>query len=75
MAWGVGGWLVTPRLQQAGLERTIAMRRYAIEERNGIFASHYSKTIGLDGMIEPETAKAYQRKATGEKVLVDPSLR
>ncbi|MEO0322545.1 MAG: NADH oxidase [Myxococcota bacterium] len=72
--WGVGGWLVTPRLQAAGLERTIAMRRYAIEERNGIFASRYTRTIGLSGMIDPETARAYERKATGEKFLVDPSL-
>ena len=74
MAWGVGGWLVTPRLQKAGMERTIEMRRYAIEERNGIFASQYARTIGLDAMIDPDTVRAYQRKATGEKYLVDPSL-
>lgn len=74
MYWGVGGWLVTPRLQKAGIQRMIEMRRYAIEERNGVFASHYTKTIGLDAMIDPETVKAYQRKATGEKYLVDPSL-
>ncbi len=74
MYWGVGGWLLTPRLQAAGLERMVAMRRYAIEERNGIFASHYTRTIGLSEMIDPETARAYERKATGEKFLVDPSL-
>ena len=31
MYWGVGGWLLTPRLRQAGLERMLEMRRYAIE--------------------------------------------
>ena len=74
MAWGVGGWLVSPRIQKAGMKRIIEMRRYAIAERNGIFASQYTQTISLDGMIDPQTATAYQRKATGEKFLVDPSL-
>ncbi|MCA9609656.1 MAG: NADH oxidase [Myxococcales bacterium] len=71
--WGVGGWLVTPWLQRVGLERMMEMRRFAIEERNGIFASRYTDTIGLDLMIDPEVARAYQRKATGQKYLVDPS--
>ncbi len=71
--WGVGGWLLTPHLKQVGVERMLAMRRYAIEERNGVFASHYTETIGLDDMIDPEVARAYDRKATGQKYLVDPS--
>ncbi len=73
MYWGVGGWLLTPHLKKVGLERTIEMRRYSIAERNGIFASHYTETIGLDGMIDPDIARAYARKATGRKYLVDPS--
>lgn len=73
MYWGVGGWLLTPHLAKVGMQRTIQMRRLAIEERNGIFASHYTQTIGLDEMIDPDIARAYQRKATGEKFLVDPS--
>lgn len=71
--WGVGGWLLTPHLKQVGVERMLAMRRYAIAERNGVFASHYTETIGLDDMIDPEIARAYERKATGQKYLVDPS--
>ncbi|MEM9692079.1 MAG: NADH oxidase [Myxococcota bacterium] len=73
MYWGVGGWLLTPHLKKVGLQRTLEMRRYAIEERKGIFASHYTRTISLDEMINPDVARAYQRKATGEKYLVDPS--
>ncbi len=73
MYWGVGGWLLTPHLQRAGMERTIEMRRYTIAERNGIFASHYSQTISLDDMIDPDVARGYERKATGEKYLIDPS--
>jgi len=73
MYWGVGGWLLTPHLKAVGRERVMEMRRFAVEERNGIFASHYTQTISLDDMIDPDIARAYQRKATGEKYLVDPS--
>lgn len=73
MYWGVGGWLLTPHLEAVGPERTMEMRRFAVEERNDIFASDYTRTISLDDMIDPEIARAYQRKATGEKYLVDPS--
>jgi NADPH2:quinone reductase len=73
MYWGVGGWLLTPHLEAVGPERAREMRRFAVEERNGIFASDYTETISLDDMIDPEIARAYQRKATGEKYLVDPS--
>ena len=73
MAWGVGGWLVMPRLRQLGRERIAELRRYTVEERNGVFASEYARTISLEEMIDPDIARAYDRKATGEKYLVDPS--
>ncbi|MEW4467645.1 NADH oxidase [Parasphingorhabdus sp. JC815] len=72
--WGVGGWLLTPHLEKVGGERMMEMRKYAVEERNGIFHSEYSSEISLMDMIDPEIAKAYEKKATGEKVLVNPSL-
>jgi len=74
MYWGVGGWLVTPRLQKQGMKRTIEMRQYAIEERNGIFASDYARTISLEEMLDPDTARSIDKKGTGGKVLVDPSI-
>lgn len=73
MYWGVGGWLLTPRLKELGSKRTMQMRQYAIEERNGIFASQYARTVGLDDLLDPETAQAINRKSTGGKVLIDPS--
>lgn len=72
--WGVGGWLLTPHLEQVGMERMMEMRMYSVEERNGIFNSEYSSEISLLDMIDPEIAKGYEKKATGEKVLVNPSL-
>ncbi len=74
MYWGVGGWLLTPHLEEMGKDRVLEMRRFTVEERNGIFASHYTQTISLDDMIDPDVARAYERKATGEKYLVDPGL-
>ncbi len=73
MTWGVGGWLLGPHLEAVGPERALEMRRFAVAERNGIFASHYTDTISLEDMIDPDIARAYQRKATGQKYLVDPS--
>ena len=72
--WGVGGWLLTPHLEKVGMERMMEMRMYTVEERNGIFKSDYSSEISLMDMIDPEIAKGYEKKATGEKVLVNPSL-
>lgn len=72
--WGVGGWLLTPHLEDVGMERMIEMRMFAVAERNGIFQSEYSSEISLMDMIDPDIAKAYDKKATGEKVLVNPSL-
>jgi len=34
---------------------------------------HNTPTIGLDAMIDPDLARAYQREATGKKYQVDPS--
>ncbi len=72
--WGLGGWLLTPHLEEVGMERMIEMRMFTVAERNGIFHSEYSSEISLTDMIDPEIAKAYEKKATGEKVLVNPSL-
>lgn len=72
--WGVGGWLLTPHLEEVGMERMMEMRMFTVAERNGIFHSDYSSEISLMDMIDPEIAKGYEKKATGEKVLVNPTL-
>ena len=72
-AWSLGGWLLTPFLQSVGRERAAELRQIAVDERNGVFRSHYTRTISLEEMIDPEIARHYQRKATGEKFLVDPN--
>ena len=71
--WSVGGFLLTPFLQKAPKETVAAMRRRVLDELTTTFASHYTATIGLAEALRPDVLKAYERKATGEKYLIDPS--
>ncbi len=73
-AWGVGGFLLTPFLQKAGPEVNARMRKRVMDELKTTFASHYSHTLSLGDVLKPEVAAAYNRKATGAKYLIDPSL-
>ncbi|MDE3223407.1 MAG: zinc-binding dehydrogenase [Acidobacteriota bacterium] len=71
-AWGVGGWLLTPFLQQIGPEGFAALRQRVAEELTTTFASSYSREISLEQALDPEVIASYARQATGEKYLVAP---
>jgi NADPH2:quinone reductase len=71
--WGVGGFLVTPFLQKAGPEVVARLRKRVSDELTTTFASHYTRTIGLAEALDPDVLRAYERKATGEKYLIDPT--
>ena len=73
LSWSVSGWLLTPFLMKAGMETGMRLRKRVADELTTTFASHYTATIGLAEALKPEVARAYQRKATGEKYLIDPS--
>jgi len=73
-AWSVSGWLLTPFLQKAGPEVAARMRQRVADELKTTFASHYTKTISLRDALDVDTLRAYERKATGEKYLIDPTL-
>lgn len=72
--WSVGGWLLFPFMQKAGAEVVARMRQRVVDELSTTFASHYTKTISLLDALDPEILAAYERKATGEKYLINPSL-
>lgn len=72
MAWGLGGWLLTPFLQKVGPKRAQELRERVANEIGSTFASHYSNEIGLSGMLEVGNAAGYGRMATGTKYLVNP---
>jgi hypothetical protein len=72
MAWGVGGWLLTPFLQKIGPDGVERLRRRVAGELTTTFASSYSGQISLAGALQPETIAAYARQATGSKYLIIP---
>ena len=73
LAWGIGGWLLTPFLARVGAQRTAELRARVNAELKTIFASHYSQVISLREALDPAVIAAYARRATGEKFLIDPS--
>jgi NADPH:quinone reductase-like Zn-dependent oxidoreductase len=74
LSWSVSGFLLMPFLQKVGVEVALAMRQRVASELTTTFASHYSATLSLADVLNPEIARAYARKATGEKYLINPSL-
>jgi NADPH2:quinone reductase len=72
MAWGLGGWLLTPFLQNAGAETIGRLRARVAAELTTTFASAYTREVSLAGMLSPDAFNAYVKRATGEKFLVTP---
>ncbi|MBS0519150.1 MAG: zinc-binding dehydrogenase [Proteobacteria bacterium] len=72
MAWGVGGWLLTPFLQKIGRADQQRLRERVVNSLKTTFASHYTKTISLQEALQLPTLAAYAKRATGEKYLINP---
>lgn len=72
MAWGIGGWLLTPFLASAGAEAIGRLRARVAAELATTFASSYTREVSLAGMLQPEAFNEYVKRATGEKFLVTP---
>ncbi|BBX42941.1 zinc-binding dehydrogenase [Mycobacterium simiae] len=72
MAWGVGGWLLTPFLQTTGAETIGRLRARVAAELTTTFASNYTREVSLAGMLQPEAFHEYVKRATGSKFLVTP---
>jgi NADPH:quinone reductase len=73
MAWGIGGWLLTPFLQSIGAEGFGRLRARVAAELTTTFASTYTREVSLAGMLRPDAFHAYVKRATGEKFLVTPN--
>jgi NADPH2:quinone reductase len=72
MAWGVGGWLLTPFLIKIGPEANARLRRRVADEITTTFASAYGERLGLADVVDPAAIARYARIATGAKALVTP---
>jgi hypothetical protein len=73
MAWGLGGWLLTPFLMKIGPAEVGKLRQRVANEIKTTFASHYTKTISLAEALSPDAIAAYNKKSTGEKYLINPN--
>ncbi len=73
MAWGVGGWLLTPFLQKIGPAAAHKLRERVLAELKITFASHYARTISLAEALQADAVAAYGRRSTGAKYLINPN--
>jgi NADPH2:quinone reductase len=73
MAWGIGGWLLTPFLQKIGFEAALKLRERVAAEIKTTFASTYTKEVSLAEALKLEEIAVYARQATGEKYLIAPN--
>jgi NADPH2:quinone reductase len=74
MAWGVGGWLLTPFLGKIGLEGIIRLRERVVAGLTTTFASSYTAQVSLPGALQLDNITAYAQQATGTKFLIRPDL-
>jgi NADPH2:quinone reductase len=73
MAWGIGGWLVTPYIEKIGPLAFQELKERVARDLKTIFASHYSREISLAEALQPEVIAAYSQRATGNKYLINPN--
>ena len=60
-------------LKKAGADGLRRMTGRVVAELTTTFASSYSRVISLAEALDPDVLRAYERKATGEKFLIDPT--
>ncbi len=70
--WTLSGWLLTPFLQNAGMETVMRMRQRVLDNLTTTFASSYKRKVGLKEMLTRDAILDYRKMATGEKYLVTP---
>lgn len=73
MAWGIGGWLLTPFLQEIGFEAAEALRQRVAHEIKTTFASTYTAEVSLSEALTLDAINTYGKQATGEKYLINPN--
>jgi hypothetical protein len=73
MAWGVGGWLLLPFLMKIGTADGQKLRERVVAELKTTFASHYTKVVSLQEVLDLSNIAVYAKRATGEKFLINPN--
>jgi NADPH2:quinone reductase len=73
MAWGVGGWLITPYLQKIGPAATQRLKQRVAAELKSTFASAYAGEVSLVEALDLKNIAVYSQAATGHKYLINPN--
>jgi NADPH:quinone reductase-like Zn-dependent oxidoreductase len=73
MMWGVGGWLLTPFLMKIGRADGEKLRQRVASELKTTFASHYTQVVSLQEALQLSNIAVYNKRATGEKFLINPN--
>lgn len=71
--WSAAGWIVFSFLRELGTEGVDWLNRRLADELKTTFATSYKRVIGLAEALQPDVLRSYERKATGEKYLIDPT--
>ncbi|MEH6567851.1 MAG: zinc-binding dehydrogenase [Halioglobus sp.] len=71
-SWGVGGFLLTPFLQKAGMQKAMELRAKVAAEITTTFASNYTSEVSLAEALSMDAISVYSKQATGEKFLILP---
>ena len=73
MAWGVGGWLITPFLQKIGPAAAQRLKQRVATELKTTFASAYAGEVSLVEALDLKSIAVYGQVATGHKYLINPN--
>ena len=73
LAWGLGGWLLTPFLERVGPDAAERLRQRVADEVTTTFASHYTAEVSLAEALDLDHIAVYNKRATGEKYLINPN--
>ncbi|HEY1534344.1 MAG TPA: zinc-binding dehydrogenase [Polyangiaceae bacterium] len=72
LAWGIGGWLVTPFLQKLEPAKVVALKQRIAGELTTTFASAHTEQLSLTEALQLSAVRDYARRATGTKYLITP---
>jgi NADPH:quinone reductase-like Zn-dependent oxidoreductase len=73
MAWGIGGWLVTPFLMKISAADRQRLRERVASELKTTFASHFTEVVSLADALQLSHLAVYGKRATNEKYLINPN--
>lgn len=75
LLWGVSGWVMPSILERVGPQRAQALQARALTGIKSTFASTFTREISLAQALQRDVMLAYCQQATGQKYLINPSLR